>query len=262
MFTNYSNLFKLDESLFNDNTLEMGLEIQNKFREKNDIKELNNLSKYIDTYYETKLLDMQKKLKLNYGSFKDEYAEQLMSVIFLNSESKVLEIGGNIGRNSMIIASIVNNDNYVVLETDKNSVKKLEHNKKLNNFTFKIEPSALSARKLIQQNWDCTISDVVLDGFFPVDIISYSELKNKYPIDFNTLVLDCEGAFFYILEDYPEILNNVKLILIENDFYNKDNEIKMREIVENNNFKLVYCKEINCEHWGEKLNFYEVYKKI
>lgn len=261
MYNNYKNLFKLDESLFNDKTLTVGLYILGVFKESNNVQELNNLSNYIDTFYEEKLKNIQSKLRLEYGNFQEEYPEQLMSTIFLNSESKVLEVGGNIGRNSMIIASIVNNNNYVVLETDKSSVKKLEHNKKLNNFTFKIEPSALSAKKLIQNGWDSKPSDIILPGFFPVDIISYSELKNKYPINFDTLVLDCEGAFYYILEDYPQILDNVKLILIENDYHNKEHENKMREILTNNNFNLVYCKNINgC--WNNKLNFYEVYKKF
>jgi FkbM family methyltransferase len=261
MFDNYKKIFKLDETLFADVNKEKYIELYNCFLNTNEITYLNQLTKLIDDQNEYKLKELQNKLKINHGNFNEEYAEQLMSMIFINSSSKVLEIGGNIGRNSMIIASIVNNDNYLVLETDKSSVAKLEENKIINNFNFKIEPSALSARKLIQCGWDAKPSDIVLEGFFSVDIISYSNLQEKYPIDFDTLVLDCEGAFYYILEDFPEILDNINLILIENDYYNQEHEIKMREILTNNNFKLVYCKEITgC--WNDKQNFYEVYKKF
>jgi hypothetical protein len=31
----------------------------------------------------------------------------------------------------------------------------------------------------------------------------------------NTLVLDCEGAFYWILKDMPDILNNIEKILMD-----------------------------------------------
>ena len=46
---------------------------------------------------------------------------------------KVLEIGSNIGRNTLIISHILNsnnNDNFVTLESDLESVNKLNENKK------------------------------------------------------------------------------------------------------------------------------------
>ena len=88
MYKNYPNLFKLDKSLFNDSTVITSLNIFNNFKTTNDIKELNILSKYIDTLYEPNLKNIQSKLKIEYGNFQEEYPEQLMSTIFLNSESK------------------------------------------------------------------------------------------------------------------------------------------------------------------------------
>ena len=131
----------------------------------------------------------------------------------------------------------------------------------MNNFNFQIETSAISSRKLIQQQWTTIQSDELLDGYFSVDTITYGEFKIKYPIDFNTLVLDCEGAFYYILNDYPEILNGINLITIENDYTNIVHEKFMRDKLIENNFKLVYCKNICNELWNNKLNFFEVYKK-
>lgn len=88
-----------------------------------------------------------------------------MVVRYLTGDEKVLEIGGNIGRNSLIIASILkNNDNFVTLECDVNIAKQLTENRNLNNFKFHIEQTALSNRKLIQQGWETFPSDTLKKG--------------------------------------------------------------------------------------------------
>lgn len=113
----------------------------------------------------------------------------------------------------------------MTLESDKNIAKLLEENRDLNNFNFHIESSALSKRKLIQRGWDTLPSDVLIDGFNWVNTITLNELKQKYNIDFDTLVLDCEGAFYYILMDMPEMLDNINLIIMENDYYDISKKI-------------------------------------
>jgi len=60
----------------------------------------------------------------------------------------------------------------------------------------------------------------LLNGYKWVKTITYDDLKLKYKINFDTLVLDCEGAFYYILMDMPEILENIKLIIMENNYHN------------------------------------------
>ena len=110
----------LDYSIINDNIKIEVTDLYNKFLESdNDISLINQISKLIDTQYDAKLQELQQNIKIEHGSLAEEYPEQLMSYIFLYLDSKVLEIGGNIGRNSMIIASKVSNENYVVLETNK-----------------------------------------------------------------------------------------------------------------------------------------------
>lgn len=51
-------------------------------------------------------------------------------------------------------------------------------------------------------------------------------------MNFNVLVVDCEGALYYILKEEPNFLENFKTILIENDF----KDIKHKEFV-NHEFK-------------------------
>ena len=206
-----------------------------------------------------KLLNIHKTLRLDYGSFNDEFPEQLMVVRFLTGEEKVLEIGSNIGRNTLVIASILTHNNFVSMESHPFIAKQLEHNRDINGKTFHIENAALSKKKLIQRGWNTVISDTVLEGYTPVDVITYDELITKYGIAFNTLVLDCEGAFYYILQDMPEILTNIRLIIMENDYNDVFKKEYIDGILKSSGFSVVYTEKGG---WGPCFkNFFEVWKK-
>jgi FkbM family methyltransferase len=209
-----------------------------------------------------KLLEIQNKLKIKYGNFNEEVPEQKMVVRYLTGNEKVLEIGSNIGRNTLIISYILNNlnnNNFVTLESDSNIAKQLYENKDLNNMNFKIENSALSKRKLIQKEWDTIVSDVILPGYKSVNTITLKELKTKYNIIFDTLVLDCEGAFYYILIDMPEILDNINLIIMENDYRDISHKQYIDNVLKLNNF---YVDYVESGGWGPCYNnFFEVWKK-
>jgi len=213
----------------------------------------------LDVIYK-KLTKIHSKLKIKYGSFMDELPEQKMVVRYLKGHEKVLEIGGNIGRNSLVIASILDNpSNFVTLESDVNIAEQLKENMVLNNLNFHIESSALSNRKLIQRGWDTITSDILQKGYTSVNTITLSNLINKYNIVFDTLILDCEGAFYYILMDMPEILNNINLIIMENDYFEISKKNYVDEILKKNNFVVDYKESGG---WGCCFdNFFEVWKK-
>ena len=201
---------------------------------------------------------LHEKIKLNYGKMTDEYPEQIMSVKYIKPNNKVLEIGGNIGRNSLIISSLLKNQsNLVVMESSKQIAKKLQENKLLNNATFHIEESALSKKKIIQKDWNTMQSEILKTGYEWVDIITYEMLRNKYKINFDVLVLDCEGAFYYILLDMPEILNGIKTIIMENDYNNIEHKKYIDTVISQKGFKNVYRKSGG---WGCCYDcFYEVW---
>ena len=225
---------------------------------------LNNIPYSIRLSYAKKRLSkIHEKLKLkNNKSFKNELPEQQMVAMYLKGNESVLEIGGNIGRNSLVISSILmkmHNKRFVVLECDKNISKELTENRELNKKKFNIENSALSKRKLIQKGWDTKVSNKLLPGYKNINIITYDKIKEKYNIVFDTLVLDCEGAFYYILMDMPEILDNIKLIIMENDYHNIDHKNYIDSILKSNNFYVDYTQSGG---WGPCYNnFYEVWKK-
>ncbi len=220
----------------------------------------NEVTCYENDYNYQRLIDIQSRLSIKYGSFNEEFPEQLMVSRFLNGSEKVLEIGGNIGRNSLIIASILeNSSNLVTLECDDNISKQLEENKNINSLNFHIEASALSNRKLIQLGWDTMPSEELIDGYSWVNTITLNELNKKYSTAFDTLVLDCEGAFYYILQDMPDILDNIKLIIMENDYHCIDKKKYVDDTLITHNFSKVY---VEAGGWGPcYYNFFEVWKK-
>jgi len=209
--------------------------------------------------YELKLINLQDKLIFNHGRIYDEYPEQLMLIKTLKGDEKVLEIGGNIGRTSLIIASLLNNDqNFVSMECNETYAIQLTDNRDVNNFKFFVENSALSKDPLVQDFWTTYKKDQFVGGV-EIPIISYDELKNKYNIDFDTLFLDCEGSFYYILKDFPEILNGIQSIIIENDFTEINHKIEVDQILIENQFKITFSQKGG---WGPCSDFfYQIWQK-
>lgn len=158
-----------------------------------------------------KLQSIHEKLRFT-GNLKLEYPEQIMSVCFIRPDDIVLEIGSNYGRNSVVISSILSDSkNLTTLECDPVSVVKLRQNKKANYLSFNIVDAALSKRPLYQSGWETSFE--CKEGWTQVKTILYNEIKKDYTV----LVADCEGALYYIIQDFPEILN-VKTIIVENDY--------------------------------------------
>jgi FkbM family methyltransferase len=237
--------------------------IDNTITKYNDTTEININILTNQTYTSNnneKISNIHNQLKIKYGSFQEELPEQKMAVRFLTGNEKVLEIGGNIGRNSLVIASIVKENHLVTLETDPTISNQLQENKNINNLQFYIENSALSKRKLIQRGWDSKPSDTLEAGYQWVNIITFDELQQKYNLEFDTLVLDCEGAFYYILMDMPEILNNIQLIIMENDYWDMSHKKYVDNALTKHKFSRIYYESGG---WGPCTNnFFEVWKKI
>lgn len=209
---------------------------------------------------EKRLQKIHEELKFQGGSIKDEYPEQIMAVMFIKPNNKVIEIGSNIGRNTLTIASLLDNQsNLVTLECDPISYKQLLINRDLNNYTFRAENAALSAREMILNGWESIPSDVVLPGFKRVETITYSELEKKYDIIFDTLVADCEGALYYIFLDFPELLNKIETVILENDFLILSHKETVDDILHGKGFLSVYQKP--GPFGASPDRFYEVWTK-
>jgi FkbM family methyltransferase len=210
-----------------------------------------------------KLSSIHKTLKIKHGNFKQEYPEQEMSALFISPTDKVLELGGNIGRNSLVISRLLqDSSNLTVLESHPDNVKLLEENKKINSLSFSIIRCALSKRRLIQKGWysyPLVEGQAVPPDFIEIPIIQFDELKQKIGHPLTTLVADCEGALYYILLDFPNFFNEFTTVIMENDFKHIDHKEYVDRNLKSLGFEVVYVKDGGNRLCGSC--FYQVWKR-
>lgn len=201
------------------------------------------------------------------GRVRDEYPEQLLAVRYIQENDVVLELGANIGRNTLTISSLLSDSrNLVTLETDPSTCKVLQYNRDMNDFSFHIENSALSKRPLVQQGWETKPSDgnnADADGAqakgVAVNTISWTQLQEKYKLAFSVLVADCEGALYYILQDEPNLLDKMRLVIMENDYHDINHKVFVDKVMMEKGFRCIHnemggwgcCKEFFFQAWSK-----------
>lgn len=183
-----------------------------------------------------------------------ELPEQELIFKYIKNNSKVLEFGGNIGRSSIVISKLLNNPkNHVVLESDPEIAKELIKNRDKNHCHFIVVNAALSETPIIQNGWsskivkNTTITTPPPQGWKYVPTITYHELIQKYRIQFDTIVADCEGCLENIFKSYPYILDNIHTIIIENDaqFYNEKSNEYIQSFIKHCGFRSIECKNLD-----------------
>ena len=236
--------------------------------------EQNNIPSHIYmSDYDIKNL-LHKDIKIIHGNLMSELPEQIMAYKYIDSNDSILELGGNIGTNSIIINSKLNNkNNHVVVETLKDIIHKLEDNRNINNAKFQIFNGAISKKPLIQKGWNTKYipeSGIIPEGWFEIPTFSYDEFLKKVNINFNVIVADCEGCLNSILIDNPSILKQINKIILEHDFPNDNSYFTFIKLMKDNGFKKIaymekgdkHCPDINWDY-GVKIDkdFVSVWKK-
>jgi len=207
-----------------------------------------------------RLKQIHEQITLLHGNIEFEYPEQLMSAIFLSSDATVLELGSDLGRNTCVIASILDDSrNLVTLEPRHECIRYLTENRDHNGFQFHIECAALSKVPLIQKGWNTIPSDVDLPEYRRINTVTFDQLQQKYGLLFDTLVVDCEGGLYHMLKEEPEALENIKLVILENDFPNEEQYQFVCNLFQLNGLNLVY-NEGYIRFSGNNA-FYQVWKK-
>ncbi len=222
-------------------------------------QELSKLVPRTTKFTSTNLSEIHANVQLALGTFQDELPEQRFAVQYIRPTDRVLEIGSNIGRNSLVISSILEDDrNLGTLECNPHFIPLLEFNRTLNCANFKIVDAALSYRRLAIQDWDTVVLEddqPVPDGFSLVRTIRFEDL-DFHP---NVLVADCEGALFYILSDNPDMLEGFETLILENDYHDITQYNYLRALFERYGFHLEHEEGGG---WGPCANFfYQVWKK-
>ncbi len=208
-----------------------------------------------------KLANIHAHLKLFGGSMKEEYPEQMMAAQYIKPTDRVLELGSNIGRNTLTIATLLEDQsNLVTLESDPVSYDTLMKNKTMNGYKFQSINAALSSRKLAQNGWITVPYDTTAPhGFKIVNTISYEEMVKQYGV-FDTLVADCEGALYYILQDTPQLLDNITTIIVENDYTDINQYLYTVNMFKDKGFETVFqargpwgpCSDVFYQVWTRR----------
>ena len=194
-------------------------------------------------------IDKQKKIHdslFSHLPVTTEIPERLSVYDNLDKNDIVLEIGGNIGGVSAVIATLLANPkNLVVLEPSKSAVKELIKLKTIIQKDFNIFNGVLISKN---RRINCTQPD---NGGYSeckpandnesLTILNktFNEIQDMYDLVFDTLVIDCEGCYENMFKDGIEVgwLNQIRKIIIEWDGK------YMEKILLDNGFKLIDYKE-------------------
>lgn len=145
-----------------------------------------------------------------------EVQEQHDANGYIRPDDKVLEIGARYGGVSITINKILKNKrDHVAVEPDSRVWEAIEKNRDRHWCEFQICKGAISERPL-------KINDGGYEGFG-----NYTSEENDgnielfkisdFNIDFNVLVVDCEGAFENFYNENKDFFKHLRLILYERD---------------------------------------------
>jgi FkbM family methyltransferase len=167
-----------------------------------------------------------------------EAYDQYLANKYILKNDVVLELGARYGSVSCVINSKLDNKyNQVVVEPDTRVWDVLEKNKKMNNCGFNIVKGFISNKKLCLTNLDANYetTSVETDN---TDIPSYTllEIEEKYNLNFNALVADCEGFLEIFFDENPELYDKLDIIIFEADCPEKCNYEKIKMNLKNTKF--------------------------
>ena len=187
----------------------------------------NRLSALYDTLSSYPNSDMHNRVNI-------ERPEQEMIAKYLPADCCVLEMGGESGTTSLIINKLLKDPTkHVLVEPSQQSLPKLARTQEIYGTQFKVAHGFVGRnREQHEALWEeCKYRQMF-------DLRDLEEMVNQ---KFDVLIVDCEGAFFNILKDMPDILDAAKLIIIEMD--GPDDKVPfVRDTLIHNGFLLVHSQ--------------------
>jgi FkbM family methyltransferase len=163
-----------------------------------------------------------------------EKVEQDLANKYILEDDIVLELGARYGSVSCTINSKLKNKyNQVVVEPDERVWNALEKNKNSNNCEFNIVKGFISNKKLDLTNLDCWLggygATFIENNNTLIPSYSLNEIKQKYKLNFNVLVADCEGFLEVFFDENPDFYDNLRLLIFEEDYPDKCNYDKIKK---------------------------------
>jgi FkbM family methyltransferase len=154
-----------------------------------------------------------------------EINEQQMIAAVLDGDEVVLELGACIGRTTIVIGHLLigKGGRLVTVESNPDNIPRLTSAVRSSGIAnIQISSKPISKHRVVVRRWDSkTVADdeAPPEGWLEVPTTTLNELRTSHSVNaFDTLVIDCEGAFYEIVRDFPDIMNGVTKVMIENDF--------------------------------------------
>ncbi|WP_422350099.1 FkbM family methyltransferase [Flagellimonas sp.] len=150
--------------------------------------------------------------------YEEEEAKYLSK--YLSPNAKVLELGSCLGYVSCLVNNILaQKDQHVALEANPNLIPWIEKNREVNDCQFHLENSIVSPT----ESNTFYIHKLIVGGSTkretPVKTeikgLTITQLKEKYNIDFDTLVMDIEGGELSLLRNFKQEISGFKHIFFE-----------------------------------------------
>ena len=167
-----------------------------------------------------------------------ETDEQELANKYIEENDIVLELGARYGSVSCIINSKLKcKTNQVVVEPDDRIWDALELNRDRNYCNFHIINGFISNKKLGLINLDTNYATTfVEDSNSSIPSFTLEEIKEKYNLEFNVLIADCEGFLEEFFDQNPTFYDNLRLIIFEADYPQKCNYQKIRDTLKEKGF--------------------------
>ena len=204
--------------------------------------------KYTENLETDILLNKLNSYNLNYvneknepiNNLNEEINEQLLAEKYINPDDVVLELGARYGTVSCIISKKLNNKNNLIsVEPDSSIWNTLEKNLSTNNCHSNIVKGFIS-NKSLSLNLYGYASTQVVDPNSTIPNYTLDQIKNKYNVsNFTALIVDCEGCMESFLNENPDILLSLRLIMFEKDYPDRCDYDAIKLNLINNNFKPV-----------------------
>tara|TARA_R110000782_G_scaffold267098_1_gene362142 strand:- start:499 stop:1164 length:666 start_codon:yes stop_codon:yes gene_type:complete len=153
-----------------------------------------------------------------------EAEEQLLVRTYIPKDARVLELGARYGTVSCVISEVLDDPTqHVAVEPDQSVIEALQKNRDANGGKFHIFEGVVSKKgyelAFIDPKFDLhEYGTYTKESSTPsIKNVSLEKLSEMYNIEFDCMVADCEGFFCDFVEENPEAIKNMRVLIYEQD---------------------------------------------
>jgi FkbM family methyltransferase len=170
-----------------------------------------------------------------------EKPEQDLAREYIKETDRVLELGARYGSVSCVINSKLKDKKaQVVVEPDDRVWEALDRNRAANKCEFHIVKGFISAKKrglinvFANNGYGATSIETHMTK---IPSFTLKDVREKYGVDFNVLVADCEGFLEVFFDENPDFYDTLRLIIFEADYPDKCNYDKIKQQLKERGFE-------------------------